>query len=314
MKKFIINDNDAGQRVDKFLSKALPFLPKSMMYKLLRKKDIKLNGKRCEISTILSVGDTVTVYADEKFCRSEKDYQFKKAKPELNVVYEDENIIIVNKPNELAVHCDNDHDYDTLINRIKHYLFKKGNFNPDVESSFTPALCSRLDKNTCGLVTAAKTAVALREVNKAIREDRVTKIYHCVAIGSPPKNADIITAYHFKKPEGNIVKISATPREGYKEIKTGYKVLRRSPALSLLEITLYTGRTHQIRAHLAHIKTPVLGDGKYGNIAENKKYNIFMQALCAYSLAFEFDEDSSLNYLNGKTFCAPAPDFEKIVR
>lgn len=234
MHNYIINENDSGQRIDKFIQKALPGLPISMMYKLIRKKDIRLNGKRCEVSTRLNTGDTVSVYVHEKFAAPARDASFTAAPAEIDIIYEDDNILVVSKPAGLTVHCDNDHENDTLINRIKHYLYNSGSYDPQKENSFAPALCSRLDKNTCGLVTAAKNAVALREINAAIRCGKVRKIYHCVTASAPPRNEDILTAYHRKEAKGNIVKISRTPAEGFKEIKTGYKILRSSPPLALL--------------------------------------------------------------------------------
>ena len=311
MKKFLINDNDSGQRVDKFLSKAMPQLPKSMMYRLIRKKDVKVNGKRCEISTKLSAGDELTVYVkDELAGGKQHDMSFLNVPSDLDIVYEDDNIIIVNKPVGLDSHSGSSFT-DNLVDRIRHYLYDKKEYAPDSESSFSPALCSRLDRNTCGLVTAAKTAEALREINAAIRSGKMTKIYHCITVGRPPQDEGIIEAYHKKEESRNLVKISDTPLDDYKPIKTGYKVLAVKGNLSLVEITLYTGRTHQIRAHMAHVGAPVLGDGKYGNVAVNKRMNVFRQALCAYSVMFELDESSPLSYLRDISPQSPAPDFEK---
>lgn len=311
MYSFIINENDSGQRIDKFIAKSIPTLPKSLMYKLIRKKDIKLNGKRCEISSRLNVGDKVDVYINDKLNSVEKDFSFMNAPPDIDIVFEDENVLIVNKPSGLTVHCDNEHEPDTLVNRIKHYLYDSKCYNPDAENTFVPALCSRLDKNTSGLVISAKNAAALREVNKCIRENKVNKIYHCVCVGIPPKNEDTLVAYHFKESSGNIVKISSSPIDGYKMIKTGYRLLRYNDSLSLLEVKLYTGKTHQIRAHLASIGFPILGDNKYGNLSVNRQYRCFTQNLCAFSLEFFFDSGSILEYLNNRIFYAAAPEFEK---
>lgn len=299
MKEFIIKQNDSGQRVDKFLQKAMPELPKSMMYRLIRKKDIKINGKRCGISDILSENDVVRVYVkDELSSEKKQDMSFLKASYKADIVYEDENILIAFKPMGLDSHGNGENSADTLINRIKLYLYDKGDFVPENEKTFAPALCSRLDRNTIGLVTAAKNAAALREMNEGIKNGCVHKIYRCLTAFRPPSTEAILTAYHFRGENRNIVRISDSPAEGYREIKTGYKVLSEKSGIFLLEVRLYTGRTHQIRAHLAHIGCPILGDGKYGNTAVNKRYGIFRQALCAYSLEFDFPEDSLLSSLN----------------
>ena len=220
------------------------------------------------------------------------------------------NIIIVDKPVGLDSHSGSSFS-DNLVDRIKHYLYNKGEYTPESESSFAPAVCSRLDRNTCGLVTAAKNAAALREINAAIRSGDMHKIYHCITVGTLPKSSDVVTAYHKKEESRNLVRLSDTPLDDYKLIKTGYEVLAVKGCLSLVKVTLYTGRTHQIRAHLAHIGAPVLGDGKYGNVASNKRFCVFHQALCARGVSFTFSESSPLAYLNGKTITASAPDFER---
>jgi len=310
MKIFIINENDSGQRIDKFISKALPDLPKSMMYRLFRQKDVKLNGKRCDFSAKLNCGDEVKVYVKDDVSAPKKaDMSFLKAPSDLNIVYEDSSVIIVNKPQGLDSHPGGSFS-DNLIDRIKHYLYDKGEYSPENEASFAPALTSRLDRNTCGLVTAAKKADALRELNYAIKNGLVTKIYRCITVSAPPEDA-VLTAYHKKEESRNIVRISDTPLEDYKLIKTGCHTVSSHNGLYLAEITLYTGRTHQIRAHLAHIGAPVLGDGKYGNIAVNKRYGEYRQTLCAYSLKFSFPEGSPLRYLNDIVIKARTPDFEK---
>lgn len=312
MKNFTINNNDCGQRIDKFILKAMPDMPKSMLYKLIRKKDIKINGKRCEISTRLCEGDIVTVFVKDELSASKKhDMSFLNASGELKIVYEDENILIADKPIGLDSHSSDSSGGDTLINRIKLYLYNKKEYDPESENSFAPAICSRLDRNTSGLVISAKNAAALREINSAIKDGAVNKIYRCICTNPPPKAADIIIAFHKKEESGNIVKISDFPADGYKEIKTGYKIIRQKKDLSLIEIRLFTGRTHQIRAHMSHIGSPLLGDGKYGDIQVNKRYNTFCQQLCAYSLEFNLPETSPLSYLNKLEITAGTPDFEK---
>lgn len=315
MKEFIINQNDAGQRIDKFISKAMPELPKSMMYRLIRKKDIKLNGKRCGIADVVSEGDVVRVYVkDEVSGEKHHDTSFLDAPDNIDTVYEDENMIVVFKPVGLDSHSNGENHTDTLINRIKHYLYNRKIYIPENESSFAPALCSRLDRNTSGLVTAAKNAAALRELNNAVKNGTVHKIYHCITISAPPKDQDVITAFHRKDEGRNIVRISDTPAEGFKDIKTGYRVIDSGNGLYLLEVTLYTGRTHQIRAHLAHIGAPLLGDGKYGDTSVNKRYGVFRQALFACALRFDLDDSSPLSYLNDKVIMAPEADFEREFR
>lgn len=308
MVTFTVNENDSGQRVDKFVTKALPDLPKSMMYKLFRKKDIKINGRRCDISAVLQTGDVVTVYVKQELSgEKQHDMNFLKTPDSINAVYEDDNILIVFKPVGLDSHSNSTSTSDTLINRIKHYLYNKNEYSPETESSFAPALCSRLDRNTSGLVISAKNAAALRELNEAIRNGSIHKVYRCITVSPPPKSEDIITAYHRKDDSRNIVRISNTKQEGFRKIKTGYRVLDSKKGLTLVEVTLFTGRTHQIRAHLAHINAHILGDGKYGNVSANKRYGVFRQALCAYSLKFELPENSPLAYMNAVTVNAPEP-------
>lgn len=305
MKEFIINTNDAGQRLDKFIQKAVPRLPQSMMYKAIRNKRIKINGKRAEISTRLQAGDNVQMYINDEFFDTASETEFLSVPTALNIIYEDENIILIDKKNGIVVHEDNENTVDTLINRIKHYLYEKGEYNPEAENSFAPSLCNRLDRNTGGIVIAAKNAESLRILNQKIKDRELEKYYLCITIGTPPKKKDTITAYLEKNSDGNTVKVTDKKTETNKTIITTYKLLKTNGSLSLLEIKLDTGRTHQIRAHMAHIGCPLLGDGKYGINRINKEYKIKTQALYSYKLRFSFSTDGGcLEYLNGKEFQA----------
>ncbi len=303
MKEFIINSNDANQRLDKFIQKSVPRLPQSMMYKAIRNKRIKINGKRAEISTRLQTGDTVQMYINDEFFDTSVETEFMAAPAILDIVYEDENIILIDKKNGLVVHEDNENTVDTLINRLKHYLYQKGEYKPEEENSFAPSLCNRLDRNTGGIVIAAKNAESLRILNQKIKDRELEKYYLCITVGVPPKKKDTITAYLEKNSDDNTVKVTDRKTDKNKTIITTYKVLKTKENLALLEIKLDTGRTHQIRAHMAHIGCPLLGDGKYGINKVNKEYKIKTQALYSYKLKFTFETDSGcLEYLNGKEF------------
>lgn len=312
MKKYIINSNDAGQRVDKFIQKAAPNLPQSVMYKGIRTKNIKLNRKRCEISTRLAQGDVLELYlSDEFFESTETEYEFLKAPKDISVIYEDENILLIDKKNGLVVHEDNDGTVDTLVNRMQHYLYSKGEYDPADENSFTPSLCNRLDRNTGGIVIAAKNAESLRILNQKIKDRELQKKYLCITAGVPPKKSDTLTHFLFKDSKSNTVTVSDRKTEKNKTIVTKYRVIKSDGKLSLVEVELLTGRTHQIRAHMAYIGCPLLGDGKYGSNKVNREYGIKTQALYSYKLKFTFSTDGGLlEYLNGKEFTAPDVWFE----
>ena len=305
MKELIINKNDAGQRMDKFIGKAVPLLPKSLMYKYIRSKRIKLNGKRCEISTRLNEGDAVQLYINDEFFEAGREKAFLSAPAAVDIVYEDENLILLNKKAGLVVHEDDSQTADTLINRVTRYLYEKGEYDPDRENSFAPALCNRIDRNTSGIVICAKTAEALRGLNQKIKDRELKKQYLCVTVGIPEKKQARIEAFMVKNEKDNTVTVSDRPLPGGRTMITEYRVIDedRDRQTALLEVDLITGRTHQIRAHLAHIGYPLLGDGKYGINRINREYNIKTQALCAYKLSFDFTTDAgSLGYLNGRSF------------
>ncbi|MBR1810520.1 MAG: RluA family pseudouridine synthase [Clostridia bacterium] len=306
MKTFTITANDAGQRLDKFIAKCVPALPKTLMYKYLRTKRIKRNGKKAEFSVKLAAGDVIDMYISDEFFGQiqEKKYDFLSAPKSLDIVYEDENIMILNKKAGVLCHPDNNEYVDTLVARVKRYLYEKGKYKPEQENSFVPSLANRIDRNTGGLVLAAKNAEALRVLNQKIKDRELTKLYMCIAIGEMPKTRDLLTAYLRKDSDKNKVFITNKEAPDSRIIKTEYTVLDYRKGVSLLQINLLTGRTHQIRAHLAHIGHPLLGDGKYGRNEQNKKLGGYKkQCLYSYSIRFDFTTDAGiLSYLNGKSF------------
>lgn len=302
-----IQKNDAGQRIDKFLTKTFRHLPVSMMYKYIRQKDIKINGKRCAISSRLQEGDLVALYVKDEFLsREAPTYDFLRAGTQLDILYEDDSLLLLNKKAGVLVHPD-EHEYtDTLLFRVQRYLYEKGDYDPEKENSFTPALVNRIDRNTSGIVIAAKTAAALRILNQKLKDREIQKYYLCIVHGRMPAQQDTLKGYLYKDELHNRVSISDSPVPGGRTILTAYRVLDEKNELSLLEVHLLTGRTHQIRAHLASIGHPLLGDGKYGNNAINKGTGFHKQALCSYKLAFTFTSPAEeLEYLNGKEFTLP---------
>ena len=310
MKEFIINKNDADQRLDKFLSKAVKLLPKNLLYKYIRLKRIKVNGKRTEISYRLVEGDKVSLYINDEFFETEKP-TFLYAKPQIDIVYEDENIMLVDKSFGLIVHEDEGEDVDTLINRVKHYLYQKGEYIPEQETSFAPALCNRIDRNTGGIVIVAKTAEALRILNEKIKLREIHKFYLCLVRGTPPKKEDTLTSYHIKNEKENIAEVFDVAKKDTKTMITKYKVLESNRKYSLLEVELKTGRFHQIRAHMAHIGCPLVGDGKYAENSKERKLGFKHQALYSYKLIFDFKEECPLSYLNNKPFEVKEVPFAK---
>jgi len=304
MKTVTILPNDAGQRIDKFLTKSYPNLPRSMLYKAIRKKDIKLGGKRCSSSTRLQEGDVLTMYLkDEFFQREAREHDFMKAPNKLQIIHEDENLIILDKKPGLIVHPDENYHFDSLIARVQRYLYEKGAYIPEQENSFAPALVNRIDRNTGGLVMAAKNAETLRVMNEKLRNREMQKLYLCVVCGRMERDEGTLHGYLAKNEAQNRVYIDDRPHPGAKNIMTKYRVLRKNRDFSLLEVELITGRTHQIRAHFASIGHPLAGDGKYGKNEINRKIGYQYQALYSHKLVFDFKTDAGiLNGLNRQSF------------
>lgn len=292
MRQITITKNDEAQRLDKFLSKFMPTLPKSMLYKSLRKNCVKINGKHAKDgSVMLKEGDILCLYFKDEFFEKEEEKIIPNS--DIDIVYEDENFIIVNKPRAMPVHADDKGRTDTLIDRIKSYLYKTGAYSPASEQSFVPALCNRLDQNTSGLVIAAKNAAALRLMNEKIRNHELKKFYLCITEGIPPKTEGEAVSFLIRHEK--IVEVSGSKTDGAKLIRTKYKVLDTDTKnRALVEIELLTGRTHQIRAQMSYLGCPLEGDVKYGARRIRGGY-----VLCSYRLVFDFHSEG-LEYLRGK--------------
>ena len=304
MKEFTIGPNDSGQRLDRFLSKAVPLLPASLAQKYIRIKRIKLNGARAERDSRLNTGDVLQLYINDEFFDTPKQENayLTVATPKLNIVYEDENILLADKRPGLAVHPHDGAEYGrTLIDHIQAYLYQKREWSPRGENAFAPALCNRIDRNPGGIVIAAKNAETLRILNQKIKDREMDKRYLAIVQGTPKPAKGSLKGYLFKDAKQNRVYVTDTPQPGSKTCQTNYQVIKSAGGLSLVECELITGRTHQIRAQFAHAGHPLLGDGKYGKL--DKRFDRNYQALYSYKLTFQFTTDAGcLAYLNGKSF------------
>jgi len=313
MKELTVKQNDAGQRLDRFVGKAVPLLPESLLQKYIRLKRIKLNGKGAKRDTRLSLGDTLQLYINDEFFEKPKEENsyLKVSTPRLSIVYEDENILLADKKPGVLCHSAGKWDYNTLIANIQAYAYQKGEWRPREENSFSPALCNRIDRNTGGIVIAAKNAEALRILNDKIRDREIDKKYLCIVHGRPKPTEGRLEGYIFKDAKKNQVYVKDRPEPGAKTAVTDYKLIKSAGGLSLVECTLHTGRTHQIRAQMSHAGWPLLGDGKYGSERKNKSFGETEgQALYSYKLRFDFPTDAGiLNYLRGREFEVTDIDF-----
>ncbi len=305
MREITIGKNDAGQRLDRFVSKSLPLLPPALLQKYIRLKRIKCNGARAQRDQRLQEGDVLQLYInDEFFDKPREDNLFLTLfKPSLDIVYEDENLLLLNKRPGLVVHADETEKVNTLINHIQAYLYQKREWNPRWENAFTPALCNRIDRNTGGIVIAAKNAETLRIINEKIRDREIDKRYLCVTLARPRPPEGEVSCFLLKDEQKKQVSVYHRPVPGGKTAVTRYRTLETRGELSLLEVQLLTGRTHQIRATMADLGCPLLGDGKYGDGRANRRYGETRQALYSYRLTFDFPTDAGLlEYLRGRSF------------
>lgn len=301
MREIKINSNDAMQRLDKFLTKYMNNIPQSMLYKGLRKKCVRVNGKHVKDGKyMLCDGDVLSLYFNDEFFGEEK--RFESGSCDIDVVYEDENILLINKPRGIVVHSDDKGTRDTLLLRMQSYLRAKGEYNPEAEHSFSPAFANRLDRNTSGIIIGVKNAPSLRMINEKIRAREIKKLYMCIAEGHM-EGSGVLSAFLTRGEKK--VSVADTETENSKYVKTRYTVISAKSDKSLLEIELETGRTHQIRAQLAHAGHPLWGDVKYGS-----RHKPPMK-LASYKLCFDFISDAGLlNYLKGQEFQITA-DFSK---
>ena len=314
MKEIQIRKNDAGQRLDRFVGKAVPLLPESLLQKYIRLKRIKRNGKGAKRDVRLVEGDVLQLYINDEFFEKPTEHNawLKIATPRLDIVYEDENILLADKKPGVLCHSAGEWSWDTLISNIQAYLRQTGEWDPKAENAFTPALCNRIDRNTGGIVIAAKNAEALRILNDKIRDREIAKYYLCIALGrvEPPKGR--IECFLRKDEKSNTVRVYHRPVPDGRSAITLYQTLQTRGELSLLEVELLTGRTHQIRASMADLGHPLLGDGKYGVGSVNRKYGETHQALYSYRLRFDFPSDAGiLEYLHGREFQVDEVPFQK---
>ena len=312
MKEVNITGKEENQRLDKFLLKYFNNAPKSFVYKMLRKKRIKFNGKKAEGNEIIKNGDKLQMYiAPETMDSLMSEKEIVKAERHFGIVYEDDNILVVSKPAGLLSHPESIADKNTLIDQILYYLYEKGEYDMSKESSFTPAICNRLDRNTGGIVIAGKNLAAVQAVNKAIAQRKIKKYYITMVRGAFTQEKELF-GYHVKDELTNTVKVLKKEAPGAKKIFTKVKPIAVKDNFSLLEIDLITGKSHQIRAHLKSMGYPVIGDRKYGEMRVNTrfkdKYGLNNQFLFAYKIAWH-ENEGVMAYLNGKEFTAVLPDY-----
>ena len=314
MREFIISASDDGRKLEKWLIREMPVVGMGMRQKFFRNKCFKVNGKHVKGDFILSRGDVLQAYVnDDCFEKPRRADPFlSKIKPSLNIIHEDENILLVDKRPGLMAHPDANEKVNTLLTHAQAYLYQKGEYDSSDKNAFAPALCNRIDRFTGGIVIIAKNRGAMQILNRKIRDREIEKYYYCITLGSFSRREGMLDNYIVKAPDAKKVSVSKTMCEHGQHAQTGYRVLCQKNGLSLVECELFTGRTHQIRAQMAHAGHPLLGDSQYGDRRRNEKYGRNFQALYAYKLRFAFETDAGcLNELNGREFTAPDVRFIK---
>lgn len=321
MQELHVTANEAGQRLDKLLVKFLNQAPKSFLYKMMRKKNIVLNGKKCTGNEKLKQGDSIKLFfSDETIEKFSAGTYVTPKKEKINmlpIIYEDEQVLLMNKPVGVLSQKAKDSDV-SAVEILINYLIETNQLSKEQFRTFHPSICNRLDRNTSGILVAGKTLPALQEMNRFFKERTIAKYYRCLVKGRVIKNEDYIKGYLVKDQKTNKVSITKKETEEGVPIETEYCVIQSNDEVSLLEVHLITGKTHQIRAHLASIGHPIIGDYKYGDKQINEmyrqEYGLKSQLLHAYRLEMP-SSDGSLAYLNDKKFVAELPDkFIKICK
>ncbi len=305
MKEFIIAAADDGRKLDRWLAREMPIVGMGQRQKFFRQKKYRLNGKHPSPDAHLATGDVLQIYLnDDLFEKPErKDPFLSKIRPRLHILYEDANLMIVDKQPGLSVHPDAHEKVNTLVTHIQAYLYQKDEYIP---GNFAPVLCNRIDRFTGGIVVAAKTEAAMHIINQKIRDREIRKIYLCIVFGEFRRSEGLLDNFIVKDEGCKKVRVSLRAEPGAQRAQTKYRVLAASGELHLVECELLTGRTHQIRAQMAHAGHPLLGDSQYGDVRRNRKYGREFQALYACRLIFDFKTDAGLlNPLKGLDVSVP---------
>jgi 23S rRNA pseudouridine955/2504/2580 synthase len=308
MQTIKITKQQSGKKINRIITAHFKYMPENALHKAFRKKDIKVNGTRINEDYIAAEGDLVEVYITDDILNGTPLAFSSGINTGFSVVYEDKNVLVVNKNQGLPVQPDKNQGKNTLIDLVRNYLIEKGEYSHDGGETFLPSLCHRIDRNTGGLVIIAKNNNSLEILLDKIKKREIRKFYRCLVKGKMPVENETIKAFLFKDEKKSMVFIGSKPSKGAIEIITNYRVISYKNDISSLEVELITGRTHQIRAHLAYIGHPIVGDGKYGDNNYNRMLKAKYQALWANRIIFDFDADAGiLNYLNGKELAVEPP-------